>query len=265
MIKKYQNEMQRLNVLLREEAIQQYDDYNQTYRYRNHIVTGLRRILAQARTQYLVPVGSTASGLAGGASDIDLVYISTTDEKQRERLLRLLTKESFRRTFMAEVKNRIENSNLCEEFDWTQTEIIHAARVPILHLQTRNHMQVDIQFEKYASIRNTHYVRHCVQQDARVALLNMWAQKWLESKKLKDSKHGLFSTYHVLMLVLHFLQDFSFHYSAVHYICFFQCTGSYGIQPVLPVVFKKFKESLRPSLPIQQIALALSGKPVRAF
>ncbi|VDO52416.1 unnamed protein product [Onchocerca flexuosa] len=83
----------------------------------------------------------------------------------------------------------------------TERDIIHTARVPILHLQTQKHMQVDIQFEKYASIRNTFFFRRCAQ-----------------SQRLKDSKHGLFSTYHVLMLVLHFLQ----------------CTGSYGIQPVLP-------------------------------
>ncbi|VDN41214.1 unnamed protein product [Gongylonema pulchrum] len=132
--------------------------------------------------------------------------LAMKNQAQKGAVLDGFVEFMIKKTFMAEVKNRIENSNLCEEFDWTQTEIIHAARVPILHLQTRNHMQVDIQFEKYASIRNTHYVRHCV-----------------------------------------------------------QCTGSYGIQPVLPVVFKKFKESLRPSLPIQQIALALSGKPVCAF
>lgn len=64
---------------------------------------------------------------------------------------------------MTEIKNRIECSNLREEFDWSQTDIIHSARVPILHLQTRKNMQVDIQFEKYASIRNTYYVRYCVQ------------------------------------------------------------------------------------------------------
>ncbi|OZC07957.1 hypothetical protein X798_05064 [Onchocerca flexuosa] len=84
-----------------------------------------------------------------------------------------------------------------------------------------------------------------MQYDARVVLLNMWAQKWLESQRLKDSKHGLFSTYHVLMLVLHFLQ----------------CTGSYGIQPVLPVMCKKFRGNLRPTLPIHRVALSLYEKP----
>lgn len=69
----------------------------QTLQYRNNIIVGLRRILARNHGQYLVPVGSTASGLASGVSDIDLVYLSTTDEKQRERLLQLLSKENFRR------------------------------------------------------------------------------------------------------------------------------------------------------------------------
>ncbi|CAG9535659.1 unnamed protein product [Cercopithifilaria johnstoni] len=245
MIRKHQEELQRLSMLIREEAIQRYNSYLQTLQYRSNIVTGLRRILARNRGQYLVPVGSTASGLASGVSDIDLVYLSTIDEKQREKLLQSLSKENFRRTFMTEVKSRIEESSLCKEFDWSQTDIIHAARVPILHLQTQKHMHVDIQFEKYASIRNTYFVRYCAQYDERVALLNMWAQKWLESQRLKDSKHGLFSTYHVLMLVLHFLQ----------------CTGSYGIQPVLPVMCKKFKGNLRPNLPIQRIAVSLYGRP----
>ncbi|VDO40739.1 unnamed protein product [Onchocerca flexuosa] len=245
MIRKHQEELQRLSALIREEAIQRYNSYMQTVQYRNNIITGLRRILARNHDQYLVPVGSTASGLASGMSDIDLVYMSTTDEKQRERLLRLLAKENFRRTFMTEVKTRIKESSLCKEFDWSQTDIIHTARVPILHLQTQKRMQVDIQFEKYASIRNTYFVRRCAQYDARVVLLNMWAQKWLESQRLKDSKHGLFSTYHVLMLVLHFLQ----------------CTGSYGIQPVLPVMCKKFRGNLRPTLPIHRVALSLYEKP----
>ncbi|EFO25110.2 hypothetical protein LOAG_03377 [Loa loa] len=236
MVQKHQEELQRLSMLIREETTQRHNSYLRTLQYRNNIVVGLRRILARNHGQYLVPVGSTASGLASGVSDIDLVYLSTTDEKQRERLLRLLSKENFRRTFMTEVKTRIEESSLCKEFDWSQTDIIHTARVPILHLQTQKHMQVDIQFEKYASIRNTCFVRYCAQYDGRVALLNMWAQKWLESQRLKDSKNGLFSTYHVLMLVLHFLQ----------------CTGSYGIQPILPVICKKFKGNLRPTLPIQR-------------
>uniref|UniRef100_A0A0R3RTJ5 PAP-associated domain-containing protein n=1 Tax=Elaeophora elaphi TaxID=1147741 RepID=A0A0R3RTJ5_9BILA len=245
MVRKHQEELQRLSTFLREEAIQQYNSYLQTLQYRNSIVTGLRRILARNHGQYLVPVGSTASGLASGVSDIDLVYLSTTDEKQREELLRSLTKENFRRTFMTEVKTRIEESSLCKEFDWSQTDIIHTARVPILHLQTQKRMQVDIQFEKYASIRNTCFVRYCAQYDERVVLLNIWAQKWLESQRLKDSKHGLFSTYHVLMLVLHFLQ----------------CTGSYGIQPVLPIMCKKFRGNLRPNLPIQRVAVSLYGRP----
>ncbi|KAK6108659.1 hypothetical protein QQG55_32880 [Brugia pahangi] len=245
MVRKHQEELQRLSALIREEAIQRHNSYLQTLQYRNSIVVGLRRVLARNRGQYLVPVGSTASGLASGISDIDLVYLSTTDEKQRETLLRLLSKENYRRTFMTEVKTRIEESSLCKEFDWSQTDIIHTARVPILHLQTQKHMQVDIQFEKYASIRNTCFVRLCAQYDKRVALLNMWAQKWLESQRLKDSKHGLFSTYHVLMLVLHFLQ----------------CTGSYGIQPILPIMCKKFRGNLRPTLPIQRAAVSLYERP----
>uniref|UniRef100_A0A915Q3F2 Polymerase nucleotidyl transferase domain-containing protein n=1 Tax=Setaria digitata TaxID=48799 RepID=A0A915Q3F2_9BILA len=245
MVNKHQEELQRLSALVRQEAIKRHSSYMQTLQYRTNIVTGLRRILANNHGQYLVPVGSTASGLASGTSDIDLVYVSTTDEKQREKLLRLLAKENFRRTFMTEVKTKIEESCLCKEFDWTQSDIIHTARVPILHLQTHKHMQVDIQFEKYASIRNTYFVRRCAQYDARVALLNLWAQNWLESQRLKDSKHGLFSTYHVLMLVLHFLQ----------------CTGSYGIQAVLPIMCKKFRGYLRPTLPIQRVAVSLYGKP----
>ncbi|VDK72415.1 unnamed protein product [Litomosoides sigmodontis] len=245
MVRKHQEELQRLSMLIREEAMQRHSSYLQTFQYRSSIVNGLRRILVRNHGQYLVPVGSTASGLASGISDIDLVYLSTTDEKQREKLLQSLNKESFRRTFMMDVKSRIEESSLYNEFDWSQTDIIHTARVPILHLQTQKQMQVDIQFEKYASIRNTYFVRHCAQYDERVALLNMWAQKWLESQRLKDSKHGLFSTYHVLMLVLHFLQ----------------CTGSYGIQPILPIMCKKFKGNLKSNLPIQRIAVSLCRRP----
>ncbi|VDN06114.1 unnamed protein product [Thelazia callipaeda] len=245
MISKHQQRLRQLSAHIRREAAERQNDYGRTFRYRDFIITGLRQILARDQNQYLVPVGSTASGLASGTSDIDLVYISTTNEKQREKLLQLLTRESFKRTFITEVKSKIEKSSLVKEFDWNETDIIHTARVPILHLQTKKRMQVDIQFEKYASIRNTYFVRRCSQHDVRVCLLNIWAQKWLETQRLKDSKHGLFSTYHVLMLVLHFLQ----------------CTGLYGFKSVLPVMCKKYRGNLKPTVPIQQLTASLCSKP----
>lgn len=64
---------------------------------------------------------------------------------------------------MTDLKSKIENSSLRKEFDWEKTDIIPTARVPILHLETRGGIQMDVQFEKYASVRNTCYVRHCVE------------------------------------------------------------------------------------------------------
>ncbi|EJW79182.1 hypothetical protein WUBG_09910 [Wuchereria bancrofti] len=40
-----------------------------------------------------------------------------------------------------------------------------------------------------------------------------------------------------------------------------QCTGSYGIQPILPIMCKKFRGNLRPTLPIQRAAVSLYERP----
>lgn len=44
------------------------------------------------------------------------------------------------------------------------------------------------------------------QEDLRVEMLNLWAQSFLKLMGLKNSRIGLFSSYHIAMIVIYFLQ-----------------------------------------------------------
>uniref|UniRef100_A0A914RSL6 Polymerase nucleotidyl transferase domain-containing protein n=1 Tax=Parascaris equorum TaxID=6256 RepID=A0A914RSL6_PAREQ len=152
-----------------------------------------RAALVGSSDRLVVPVGSTGSGIAGPNSDLDVVLVSSLDVDKRAKMMKSFANENFR-TFV---------------------------RVPVVRLSTRVGISVDIQFDNEHSIRNTNFVRHCVQQDARVSLLNAWAQRWMMAMRLKNSRIGMFSSYHTTMLALHFLQ-----------------CAQYASGPVLPAMYE---------------------------
>ena len=75
------------------------------------------------------------------------------------------------------------------------------------------------------------------QLDERFGRLNCWAKNWLNAMGAKDSLNYKLSSYHIALLVVHFLQS----PEALE-------------EPVLPLVFKTYPHLLDTSLSIQHFA-----------
>ncbi|VDO62697.1 unnamed protein product [Haemonchus placei] len=78
-------------------------------------------------------------------------------------------------------------------------------RVPLLKFRSHDGTCVDLQFNNIGSIRSSLFVRTCV--EVIVPIVIHWLNSLFDVVKLKDSRNGLFSSYHLNMLALHFLQS----------------------------------------------------------
>lgn len=64
---------------------------------------------------------------------------------------------------MRKVQSAVKENDTRNEFDWEKSLMLWKVRVPVVRLSTRVGIDVDIQFDNEHSIRNTNFVRHCVQ------------------------------------------------------------------------------------------------------
>ncbi|VDM62183.1 unnamed protein product [Angiostrongylus costaricensis] len=81
-----------------------------------------------------------------------------------------------------------------------------SSNVPILKFRSCDGVNVDLQFNNIPSIRSSLFVRACVEFSMIVPINIHWINAFFKAAGLKDSRHGLFSSYHLNMLALHFLQ-----------------------------------------------------------
>ncbi|UMM31722.1 hypothetical protein L5515_005800 [Caenorhabditis briggsae] len=80
-------------------------------------------------------------------------------------------------------------------------------RVPLLIIRYASGLSIDIQFpeENYHALRNTHLMRMYKACDNRFTLLFLWLRAVCDKLEVRNSKYGLLSSYHLLLLVIHFL------------------------------------------------------------
>ncbi|VDM44835.1 unnamed protein product [Toxocara canis] len=263
---------------------QAHFDIFQSCNRRKYILECLRKALVGSSDRLVVPVGSTGSGLAGLKSDLDVVLVSSLDDTKRAKMIESFSNEKFRiqncehfikrnvySAYMRKVQGAVKKHDNRGEFDWDKSLLLWKVRVPVVRLCTKLGIDVDIQFDNLHSIRNTNFVRHCVQvsfcapllnactvaqlvsvveageEDARVSLLNAWAQRWMMAMRLKNSRIGMFSSYHTTMLIIHFLQ-----------------CAEYASGPVLPQMYDMHCDQLSRLLPIEKIAQMLEQPLVHA-
>lgn len=241
---KYHNHLRILDLNLWNDAQQRFSFPPEVKKYRNHIVSSLSKIMKGDSSRKLVQVGSAATGLAGPDSDIDLVLLTSNNSDARRKLSNEFAKnQALLKHYMNNVISVIRKSWIGSEFDWTKVGVISHARVPILSLNTNKGLKLDIQFDREESIRNTNFVRQCILRDPRVAVLIFWVQEWMKFMKLKNSRAGLFSSYHITMTVLHFLQN----------------NDNSEMPPILPVMYEEYAEKLSKALPIERVVAQISS------
>uniref|UniRef100_A0A914DEG7 Uncharacterized protein n=1 Tax=Acrobeloides nanus TaxID=290746 RepID=A0A914DEG7_9BILA len=116
-----------------------------------------------------------------------------------------------------------------------EAQKILETRVPLLRLSPMN-FKLDMQFDMTEAIRNSVFVRSCVMLDERVAYLHYWLSNLFRLCGIKGSQKGLFSSYHSLSLVIHFMQY----------------QKHLDMKPVLPVMLK-FDPLLKPSSSLHNV------------
>ncbi|EYC15717.1 hypothetical protein Y032_0036g3316 [Ancylostoma ceylanicum] len=163
----------------------------------------LRSVLANQKRS-VVPIGSSVNGLNGKSSDLDVVLITDhSDSKRKDFHEKFRRNEHFRRNQMNAISSLLKNAKLVEPGSLQQ---ILFSNVPILKFKSCDGITVDLQFNNIGPIRSSLFVRTCVQFSYVVPVVVHWINSFFEAIKLKNSRHGLFSTYHLNMLALHFLQ-----------------------------------------------------------
>ncbi|KAK6756576.1 hypothetical protein RB195_014788 [Necator americanus] len=169
-------------------------------RYLSH----LRSVFCNKRRS-IIPIGSSVNGLNGKNSDLDLVVITDHDTSRRTKFSeKFKASEHFRRKQMNAVAGILINAKLVDPASLQQ--------VPVLKFRNRDGIMVDLQFNNVGTIRSSLFVRTCVQFSFIVPVVVHWINSFFDVIKLKNSRHGLFSTYHLNMLALHFLQSSSFEF-----------------------------------------------------
>ncbi|KAK5974698.1 hypothetical protein GCK32_018127 [Trichostrongylus colubriformis] len=123
--------------------------------------------------------------------------------------------------------------------------ILHHLRVPLLIVHLQNGRSIDIQFpdEQFQAIRNTNLIRHYVQCDNRLSKLFLYLRMLFDALEIRNSKYGLLSSYHILLLAIHFLQ----------------CEQALIPWTVLPVLCKTHSDLVSSHIPIDDVVATLDA------
>ncbi|WKY09171.1 hypothetical protein Q1695_001939 [Nippostrongylus brasiliensis] len=162
----------------------------------------------QSQGRVVVPIGGKANGLARESSDLDLVLVThQSDAKRAEFDVKLKKVEHFRRSEMNRVASTLRDFKLV---DPSSVQQLLFSNVPIVKFRSPDGVNVDVQFNNVGSIRSTLFVKTCVETSMIVPFTVHWINSYFDELRLKDSRHGLFSSYHLNMLALHYLQAVPF-------------------------------------------------------
>ncbi|KAE9417870.1 hypothetical protein Angca_002597 [Angiostrongylus cantonensis] len=148
----------------------------------------------------VVPIGSSVNGLGSKNSDLDIVLVTDHQEAKQSIFNEKFKKDQhFRKIQMKAVADILRSRKLVDPNSIQQL-------VPILKFRSCDGVNVDLQFNNIPSIRSSLFVRTCVEFSMIVPINIHWINSFFKAAQLKDSRHGLFSSYHLNMLALHFLQ-----------------------------------------------------------
>ncbi|KAJ1357813.1 hypothetical protein KIN20_016053 [Parelaphostrongylus tenuis] len=164
------------------------------------------RIAFSSKKNVVVPIGSSVTGLGSTNSDLDIVLMTDHRETKQSVFNERFKKDlHFRKTQMNIVVDVLKSSKLVDVNSIQQLLSSHV-KVPILKFRSCDGINVDLQFNNIPSIRSSLFVKTCVEFSIVVPIIIHWINAFFDAAKLKDSRHGLFSSYHLNMLALHFLQ-----------------------------------------------------------
>uniref|UniRef100_A0A182YNB1 PAP-associated domain-containing protein n=1 Tax=Anopheles stephensi TaxID=30069 RepID=A0A182YNB1_ANOST len=141
-------------------------------------------------------VGSTISGFGADSSDVDMCLVSRSGPSCYDHRLEALFSLSLVKEYFMSMP-----SSSFSEFSLIQ------AKVPILRFQdSKNGIEVDLNFNNCVGIRNTHLLHCYAQMDWRVRPLVLMVKLWAQHHNINDAKNMTISSYSLVLMVIHFLQ-----------------------------------------------------------
>uniref|UniRef100_A0AAG5D2H9 PAP-associated domain-containing protein n=1 Tax=Anopheles atroparvus TaxID=41427 RepID=A0AAG5D2H9_ANOAO len=171
-------------------------------------------------------VGSTISGFGADNSDVDMCLVSRSGpgyyDPRNEALQNLMLVKNY---FMSMATSSFEQFCLIQ------------AKVPILRFQdSKNGIEVDLNYNNCVGIRNTHLLHCYSQMDWRVRPLVLVVKLWAHHHNINDAKSMTISSYSLVLMVIHFLQ--------------------YGVKPsVLPCLHSLYPEKFMKIVDINSIEM----------
>ncbi|CAB3397751.1 unnamed protein product [Caenorhabditis bovis] len=173
-------------------------------------------------------------------SDFDFVFFPKIPEMRRRYLRDFHSNPSFKQNFMSTFMKVIERES--EKLGVPVTKVVELSRlrVPLLIVRFESGLSMDIQFpdENYHAIRNTHLIKCYKKCDDRFTYLFLWLRNICDKLEIRNSKYGLLSSYHLLLLVVHFLQS----------------EQALSPWPVLPVLAKSHNSLVSAEVKIDKVA-----------
>ncbi|CAL2042724.1 unnamed protein product [Caenorhabditis brenneri] len=236
--KKYPDKLQQMNKQVEELNSQRIECKNNSKVL--NFFKDLNSFILNKSSVELLPVGSMVTKFVNKQSDFDFVFFPKHEE-QRHRFLRDFHQNpSFKQNFMSVFAKLIarESEKLGEPVE--KVVELPRMRVPLLIVRYSSGLSIDIQFPEanYHALRNTHLMRMYKLCDNRFTLLFLWLRAICDKLEIRNSKYGLLSSYHLLLLVVHFLQS----------------EQALSPWPVLPVLAKTYSNLVAPDIPIAKIA-----------
>ncbi|CAI5451792.1 unnamed protein product [Caenorhabditis angaria] len=204
------------------------------------------RVLKNSMAE-LICVGSMVTKFVNKQSDFDFVFFPKNDEQRRKFLRDFHQNPSFKQNFMNVFAKLLERESRKLGEPVEKIVELPRLRVPLLIIQFESGLSMDIQFpeENYHAIRNTQLIRCYKQCDERFTLLFLWLRTICDRLEIRNSKYGLLSSYHLLLLVVHFLQS----------------EQALSPWPVLPVLSKNHQNLVSADLSISQVADFIKQDP----
>uniref|UniRef100_A0A8R1HWR0 NTP_transf_2 domain-containing protein n=1 Tax=Caenorhabditis japonica TaxID=281687 RepID=A0A8R1HWR0_CAEJA len=213
----------------------------------SHFIKDLNSLILNKNRAELLPVGSMVTKFVNKQSDFDFVFFPNKGDVRKQFLRDFHQNPSFKQNFMSVFAKLIVRES--EKLGDPVEKIVELPRmrVPLIIVRYSSGLSIDIQFpeENYHAIRNTHLMRTYKTCDNRFTLLFLWLRAVCDKLEVRNSKYGLLSSYHLLLLVVHFLQS----------------EQALSPWPVLPVLSKTHVSLVTPDIPISKVAEWIKNDP----
>ncbi|GFO36881.1 poly(a) RNA polymerase gld-2-like protein a [Plakobranchus ocellatus] len=159
----------------------------------------------------LFMVGSSMTGFATKASDVDMCLMITQDEIDQKRdatlilssIARALRQCSFVRHSQV-IRAKVP---ILKFYDQVSHSQVIRAKVPILKFYDQvSGVECDLNINNLVGIRNTHLLRHYAYMDWRVRPLMLFVKKWARFHDINDASKKTISSYSLTLMLIHYLQ-----------------------------------------------------------